>query len=87
MGIYFPTADCHIFFRQLLVFLGGTKLSTKEFFAEHFSQAPLQCQIQLRKWTLQMQMLSEIIDRYHYLNMVQNKSAESNVFTSGDFLR
>lgn len=32
-----------------------------------------------------MEMLSKIIDRYHYLNMVQNKSAESNISTSADY--
>lgn len=32
-----------------------------------------------------MKMLSKIIDRYHYLNMVHNKSAESNIFTSADY--
>lgn len=30
-------------------------------------------------------MLSKIIDRYHYLNMVHKKSAESNIFTSADY--
>lgn len=27
----------------------------------------------------------KIIDRYHYLNMVHNKSAESNISTSADY--
>lgn len=31
-----------------------------------------------------MKMRPKIIDRYHYLNMVPNKSAASNIFTSAD---
>lgn len=30
-------------------------------------------------------MLPKIFDRHHYLNMVHNESAESNIFTSADY--
>lgn len=30
-------------------------------------------------------MLPKIVDRHHYLNMVHNESAESNIFTSADY--
>lgn len=65
-----------------VVFFFHSQRSPSNEFSQHFANSR---NVKFSSnWTLQMEMLSKIVDRYHHLNMVHEESAESNISTSAD---
>ena len=70
---------CIVSVLMSLFFFSHSQRSSSNEFSQHFANSR---NVKFR--TLQMKMLSKIVDRYHHLNMVHEESAESNISTSAD---